>query len=277
MKTATLPNGICVPALGQGTWGMGEGRQSAGEEADALRHGIQRGLTLIDTAEMYGDGGAERVVGEAMQGFRDDIFLVDKVLPSNGCRQRMQQACERSLRNLDTDYIDLYLLHWRGAFTLEEVVETFEDLKSQGKIKHWGVSNFDIADMEELQKIAPSNSIITDQVLYNLLRRGIEYDLMPWCESNAIPIMAYSPIEQARILKYPQLQQLAKIYRATPAAIALAFVLRKQNIIAIPKASDPIHIDENLEALSIQLTEDDLALLDRVFSAPTSKTRLEML
>lgn len=277
MKTATLPNGICVPALGQGTWGMGEGRQSAGEEADALRHGIQRGLTLIDTAEMYGDGGAERVVGEAMQGFRDDIFLVDKVLPSNGCRQRMQQACERSLRNLDTDYIDLYLLHWRGAFTLEEVVETFEDLKSQGKIKHWGVSNFDIADMEELQKIAPSNSIITDQVLYNLLRRGIEYDLMPWCESNAIPIMAYSPIEQARILKYPQLQQLAKIYRATPAAIALAFVLRKQNIIAIPKASDPIHIDENLEALGIQLTEDDLALLDRVFSAPTSKTRLEML
>ncbi|UXN02857.1 aldo/keto reductase [Bartonella sp. HY406] len=277
MKTATLPNGISIPALGQGTWGMGQGRLPAGEEADALRHGIQRGMTLIDTAEMYGDGGAEQVVGEAMQGFRDDVFLVDKVLPSNACRLRIQHACERSLRNLDTEYIDLYLLHWRGAFALEEVVESFEALKEQGKIKHWGVSNFDIADMEELQKIAPSNSIITDQVLYNLLRRGIEFDLMPWCKSHAIPIMAYSPIEQARILKYPQLHQIAQKYRATPAAIALAFVLRIENIIAIPKASDPIHIDENLMALTIHLTEEDLLLLDKVFSAPTSKTRLEML
>lgn len=277
MKTATLPNGICVPALGQGTWGMGEGRQAASEEADALRHGIQRGMTLIDTAEMYGDGGAERVVGEAIQGFRDDVFLVDKILPSNGCNQRIQHACERSLRNLDTDYIDLYLLHWRGSFALEEVVEAFEALKDQGKIKHWGVSNFDIDDMEELQKIAPDNSVLTDQVLYNLLRRGIEFDLLPWCKNQAIPIMAYSPIEQARILKYPQLHYLARKYKVTPAAIALAFVMRIENIIAIPKASDPIHIDENLAALTINLTQEDLVLLDEVFSAPTTKTRLEML
>lgn len=277
MKTATLPNGISVPVLGQGTWGMGVGHKSTTYEADALRYGIEKGMTLIDTAEMYGDGGAERVVGEAMKGQRDQIFLVDKVLPSNACKQRMQQACERSLKNLDSDYIDLYLLHWRGNFALEEVIECFETLKTQGKIKHWGVSNLDITDMEELASLAPQNTIMTDQVLYNLLRRGIEFDLLPWCEDHKIPIMAYSPIEQARILKYPQLHQLAQKYEATPAAIALAFVLRIENLIAIPKATTAQHIDENLKALEINLDDDDLQLLNRVFSPPMSKTRLEML
>lgn len=277
MKTATLPNGISIPVLGQGTWGMGVGHKSTTYEADALRYGVEKGMTLIDTAEMYGDGGAERVVGEAMKGQRDQIFLVDKVLPSNACKQRMQQACERSLKNLDSDYIDLYLLHWRGNFALEEVIECFETLKTQGKIKHWGVSNLDITDMEELANIAPQNTIMTDQVLYNLLRRGIEFDLLPWCEDHKMPIMAYSPIEQARILKYPQLHQLAQKYEVTPAAIALAFVLRIENIIAIPKATTAQHIDENLKALEINLDDDDLQLLNRVFSPPMSKTRLEML
>lgn len=272
-----LPSGERVPALGQGTWYMGEGRRPRREEVDALRLGLDLGMTLIDTAEMYADGAAEEVVGEAVAGRRDQAFLVSKVLPGNAGRDAAVAACERSLRRLGTDRIDLYLLHWRGGTPLAETLEAFEALTRAGKIRHWGVSNFDLADMEELLSLPAGTGAQTNQVLYNLGRRGIEFDLLPWCREHSLPVMAYSPIEQGRLLGRRELQSVAERHGAAPAQVALAWLLRQQGIIAIPKAGSADHVRQNRAALDLDLTEQDLASLDRAFPAPAGKRPLEIL
>jgi diketogulonate reductase-like aldo/keto reductase len=276
MRTVRLPSGEIVPALGQGTWYMGEGRGAA-EEVAALRLGLDLGMTLIDTAEMYASGGAEKVVGEAIRGRRDEVFLVSKVLPHNASRKGTVAACEVSLRRLGTDRLDLYLLHWRGGVPLAETVAAMETLVQAGKIRHWGVSNFDTDDMEELWALGGGKAAAANQVLYNLARRGIEWDLLPWCRERAVPIMAYSPIEQGRLLRQPVLKEVAARHGATPAQVALAWVLREPGVIAIPKAKDLGHVRENRAALEVQLTEDDFAMLDRAFPPPTRKQPLELL
>jgi diketogulonate reductase-like aldo/keto reductase len=277
MRKTRLPSGEEVPVLGQGTWGFGEHPENRQDEIDALRVGIDLGMTLIDTAEMYGDGAAEEVVGKAIEGRRENTFIVDKVLPQHATRKGTVAACETSLRRLGTDRIDLYLLHWRGGVPLAETLAGFDDLLRAGKIRYWGVSNFDVADMEELAGLADGSAVATDQVLYNLMRRGIEYDLMPWCEQRNIPIMAYSPLEQGRLMGDAQIRRIAAEHSATPAQVALAWVLRKERIIAIPKASTPEHVRQNRTALDIHLTLDELAALDRAFPAPDHKVPLEMI
>jgi diketogulonate reductase-like aldo/keto reductase len=277
MRTTKLPSGEAIPVLGQGTWHMAEGPRRRADEIAALRCGLDLGMTLIDTAEMYADGAAEQLVGEAIAGRRDEVFLVGKVLPHNATRRGTIAACERSLRRLGTDRLDLYLLHWRGQVPLAETLEAFVALTRTGKIRHWGVSNFDVADMEELEGTPGGGAVATDQVLYNLTRRGIEYDLLPWCRKRGIPIMAYSPVEQGRLLNHPQLQDIADRHRATPAQVALAWVVRQDGLVAIPKAGTPAHVRENRAALDILLTDEDLAALDRVFPPPTGPQPLEMI
>jgi diketogulonate reductase-like aldo/keto reductase len=277
MRMTTLPSGEAVPALGQGTWGMGEMPAARRAEIDALQCGLDLGMGLVDTAEMYGDGAAEEVVGAALAGRRDDCFLVSKVYPHNASRAGTIAACERSLRRLGTDRIDLYLLHWRGQVPLAETVAAFAELVRAGKIRYWGVSNFDVADMTELLRVPGGENVAANQVLYNLTRRGIEHDLLPWCATHAVPVMAYSPLEQARLLADGTLARLATQHAATPAQLALAWVLRQENLIAIPKASDAAHVRQNHAALSIQLSPDDLAVLDRAFRPPVRKMPLEML
>jgi diketogulonate reductase-like aldo/keto reductase len=256
---------------------MGETPASRPYEIASLQLAIALGMTLIDTAEMYGDGAAEELIGDAIAGRRDEAFLVDKVLPQHATRIGTVDACERSLRRLGTDRIDLYLLHWRGAIPLEQTLEGFDDLTRAGKIRYWGVSNFDTADMIELTDLPAGDGVQTDQVLYNLSRRGIEFDLLPWCEEQGIPIMAYSPIEQGRILDHPAVQTIARRHNATPAQVALAWVFRRKEIIAIPKASKPEHVRENFGALELKLTDDDFALLDGDFPPPNRKVPLEMI
>lgn len=273
----TLPTGEAVPVLGQGTWGMGEEPRRAADEALSLRLGLDLGMTLIDTAEMYGDGGAEEVVADAIAGRRNEVFLVSKVLPENASRDRMVEACERSLRRLGTDRIDLYLLHWRGSVPLSETVAGFTELLEAGKIRSWGVSNLDTDDMEELAALTQGSACAADQVLYNLARRGIEFDLLPWCRTHGIPIMAYSPIEQGRLLAHPALGRIAARHNATPAQIALAWLLRQPDVLVIPKATNPAHVHENRAALDLRLTESDLADLDKAFPPPHRKKPLEML
>lgn len=275
MRTVTLPSGETVPALGQGTWGMGEQARRAADEALALRLGLDLGMTLIDTAEMYGD--AEEVVADAIAGRRSEVFLVSKVLPENAGRRRAVEACERSLRRLGTDRIDLYLLHWRGAVPLSETLAAFAELKEAGKIRYWGVSNLDTGDMDELVALPGGSGCATNQVLYNLARRGIEYDLLPWCRRRGIPLMAYSPIEQGRLLNHAALKGVAARHDATPAQIALAWLLRQPDIMVIPKAMTPAHVRENRAALDLRLTEADLADLDKAFPPPARKRPLEML
>ncbi|MFS8640281.1 MAG: aldo/keto reductase [Symbiobacteriaceae bacterium] len=277
IPTLSLPSGERVPVLGQGTWMMGASRRSRREEVEALRLGLDLGMTLIDTAEMYADGGAEEVVAEAIAGRRDQVFLVTKVLPGNASRRGTIEACERSLRRLRTDRIDLYLLHWRGRYPLAETLEAFAELVRAGKIRYWGVSNFDTDDMAELTGLPGGAAVATNQVLYNLSRRGIEYDLLPWCRERRIPIMAYSPIEQGRILGNPALRRVAARHGATPAQVALAWLLRQKDVMVIPKASRPEHVRENRGALDLALTAEDLAELDRAFPPPTRKVPLEML
>jgi len=272
-----LPSGESVPALGQGTWGMGERARQAADEALALRLGLDLGMTLIDTAEMYGDGGAEEVVADAIAGRRNEVFLVSKVLPENAGRRRAIEACERSLRRLGTDRIDLYLLHWRGSVPLAETLDAFAELEEAGKIRAWGVSNLDTEDMDELVELPDGADCATNQVLYNLTRRGIEFDLQPWCRKRRIPIMAYSPIEQGRMLGHAALKSVASRHDATPAQIALAWLLLQPDTIVIPKATNPAHVRENRAALDLRLTEADLADLDRAFPPPTRKRPLEML
>jgi diketogulonate reductase-like aldo/keto reductase len=276
-RAVRLPFGAVVPALGQGTWHLGEDRSRRRDEIAALRLGLDLGLTLIDTAEMYGDGEAEILAGEAIEGRRDEVFLVSKVLPENASRRDVVAACERSLRRLRTDRLDLYLLHWRGNIPLEETLEGFNALVAAGKIRSWGVSNFDVLDMQELCNLDGGIDVATDQVLYNLTRRGIELDLMPWCLKRGIPIMAYSPIEQGRLLQNPALRQVAARRDATPAQIALAWVLRMESVIAIPRAGRPAHVRDNRRALDLSLSAADLNELDCAFPQPADPLPLAML
>jgi diketogulonate reductase-like aldo/keto reductase len=277
MRMTTLPSGEAVAALGQGTWHMGDLPARRAAELAALRAGMDLGMTLIDTAEMYGDGAAESLVGEAIEGRRGQLFIVSKVLPHHATRRGTVAACEASLRRLATDRIDLYLLHWRGSVPLEETLAGFDDLQRAGKIRQWGVSNFDVDDMRALNAIAGGSAVAVNQVLYNLTRRGIEFDLLPQCGASGVPVMAYSPIEQGRLLRNPTLAGIASRHQATPAAVALAWVLRQPGMIAIPKASTVTHVEQNHAALKIDLNDDDLAALDRAFAPPRSKQPLEMI
>lgn len=277
MKKVALPSGEQVPALGQGTWYLGENRATRAEEIATLRLGLDLGLTLIDSAEMYGEGLAEELVGEAVEGRRDEIFLVSKVYPHNASRQGAVAACERSLRRLNTDRLDLYLLHWRGTIPLQETLEAFDALIRAGKIRYWGVSNFDVDDMEELTSLTGGSSVATDQVLYNLTRRGIEYDLFPWCRERNIPMMAYSPIEQGRMLKDRTLRTIAERREATTAQVALAWLLKHDGLIVIPRSGKTEHVRENHAALDLELTDQDLSELDRALPPPAEARQLEML
>lgn len=277
MRTIRLPSGCEMPVLGLGTWKMGElARYHEGEVA-ALRHGLELGLTLIDTAEMYGEGGAEKVVAEAIEGRRAQVFLVSKVYPHNASRQRMIDACERSLQRLKTDYLDLYLLHWRGSVPLAETLEVFQTLKQAGKIREYGVSNFDVGDLEKVVALPGGDAIATNQVLYNLTRRGIEWELLPWCRQHKLPIMAYSPVEQGRLLSHRTLRAVAEQKGVTAAQIAIAWLLHQEDMIVIPKSSSPAHVEENYAALDIKLSPDELRQLDEVFPPPTSRVALEVL
>jgi diketogulonate reductase-like aldo/keto reductase len=279
MKTIPLPDGQRVPVLGQGTWRMGENKRAHKDEIAALRLGIELGMTLIDTAEMYGEGGAERVVADAIEGQRNRVFVVTKVYPHNASRTELPKACERSLKRLRIDAIDLYLLHWRERGTqLAETVEGFEKLRTAGKIKRWGVSNFDVDDMEELSSIENGANCAANQVLYNLENREIESGLIKWNDKSEIPIMAYSPVGHGRgFLESATLKKIAKRHDATTSQIALAWVLRQPRVIAIPKASKEQHVRENARSIEIELTNEDLADLDREFPPPRSKKRLPML
>ena len=267
--------------LGQGTWRMGEDRSRRKSEVAALRLGMDLGMTLIDTAEMYGEGGAEEVVGEAIADrAREEVFIVSKVYPHNASRRGVIDACRRSLRRLKTEYLDLYLLHWRGSVPLSETLEAFQYLKNNGSIRDFGVSNFDVSDMEEAYALPGGDEIATNQVLYNLMHRGIEWDLLPWCRTRGIPIMAYSPVgidsaEQRRVFNNPTVKEIASKRNATPAQIALAWLLRHADVIAIPKASQPEHIRENRAALDIKLSDRDLEQLNHAFPPPDRKVTLE--
>lgn len=274
-QTILFPGKTEVCALGQGTWNMGDDPDKKEDEIRALQTGIELGMQAIDTAEMYGDGRSERLVGEAIRGRRDNVFLISKVLPSHADYEGTIAACERSLKRLHTDCIDLYLLHWRGRYPLRYTVEAMEELQQAGKIRQWGVSNFDVDDMEELAHIA--EGCAANEVLYNLSRRGTEYDLLPWCKAHGVPVIAYSPIEQGRILDDPTLKQIAAKHGTTTAQTALAWVLSHPNILAIPKAGTAAHTRENHGALAITLDEEDLRLLDRTWPAPNSKIPLEMI
>ena len=277
VRTTPLPSGRPIPLLGQGTWRMGEDTARRKSEVAALRYGLDLGMNLIDTAEMYGEGGAEEVVAEAIAGRREEVFVVSKVYPHNATRRGAIEACERSLQRLKTDYIDLYLLHWRGGVPLVETVAAFEQLKETKKILEHGVSNFDVSDMEEWMGVRGGDEVATNQVLYNLANRGIEWALIPWSRERRIPIMAYSPVAQKGIFSDRNLTSIAAEHEATPAQIALAWVLRERDVIAIPKASQPQHIRENRAALDIELTPEDLAKIDKSFPPPSRKVPLEML
>jgi diketogulonate reductase-like aldo/keto reductase len=272
-----LPNGETVPALGQGTWQMAENSSRRTEEVEALRLGVELGMTLVDTAEMYGEGAAEKLVAEALGDWRDRLFLVSKVYPHNASRQGVVQACDRSLNRLQTDRLDLYLLHWRGGVPLEETVAGFEELRRIGKIRHWGVSNFDVDDMEELFRIPGGENCAANQVLYNAARRGPEFDLIPWMAEHRMPLMAYSPIEQGRLPRAGVLQRIGQKYGVSPFQIALAWLLQKPDVIAIPKASSPDHVRDNHRALEIRLGPEDLEAIDAEFPPPKRKRPLEMI
>ena len=272
-----LPGGESVPALGQGTWHMGEARHRVAEEAAAVRLGIELGMTLIDTAEMYGSGRAEEIVAEAAQGQRDQLFIVSKVLPYNASRKGTIEACERSLKRLKTDRIDLYLLHWRGSVPLAETLEALVRLQRDGKIRHHGVSNFDLDDMQEWVALSGGATVAANQILYNLQRRGPEWELIPWCRKRHIAIMAYTPLGQGRMLQNRALADIAARHNATPGQIALAWLLRQDGMMVIPKASRPEHVRENRGAVDVKLSADDLAALDRAFPPPKVPTALGML
>ncbi|TPJ44855.1 aldo/keto reductase [Mesorhizobium sp. B2-5-4] len=277
VRTTTLPCGEAIPVLGQGTWKMGEDSRRRSEEVDALKLGLDLGVTLIDTAEMYAGGGAEEVVAKAIAGRRAEVFLVSKVLPSNASRAGLQRACENSLKRLATDRIDLYLLHWPGSVPLSETVEAFEALKKAGKIRHWGVSNFDTDEMQELGLLSDGDKVQTNQVLYNLVRRGPEFDLTPWMRKRGIPLMAYSPVEQGALAYNARLAEVAARHSATAAQIALAWVIQQDGVIAIPKAGSQAHVRQNFAALDIKLTPQDIADLDSAFPPPSRKSGLEMI
>ncbi|MFJ4580177.1 aldo/keto reductase [Streptomyces echinatus] len=275
-RTIALPSGEEIAALGQGTWYLGEDPARREQEIAALRLGVDQGMTVVDTAEMYGDGAAEELVGEAIRGRREEVFLVSKVLPGHADRKGTVAACERSLRRLRTERLDLYLLHWRGRWPLAETLAGFTDLMEAGKIRHWGVSNLDVADMVELTALPGGDAVAADQVLYNLSRRGIEWDLLPWCREAGVTVMAYSPSEQGRLLKGDALGAVARALGATPAQVALAWVL-EQGVAAIPRSGSPDHVRENRGALDLRLPAKALDALDEAFPPPNGPTPLEML
>jgi len=279
MRTVTLPSGEKVVALGQGTWHMGDRPANAAREIAALQRGIDLGMTLIDTAEMYADGGAEKIVAQSVAGRRDGVFIVSKVYPHNASRTGVPAACERSLKRLNTDRIDLYLLHWRGGHPLAETVTAFEALKTQGKIRHWGVSNFDTSDMTELFSVPGGRNCAANQVLYHPNSRGIEFDLVPWCADHKIAVMAYSPLghDTSRLLRSPALLAVAGRHGATPARVAIAWGMRHPHVISIPKASDPVHVSDNAAAADLVLTDRDLSEIDAAHLAPARKQTLDLL
>jgi diketogulonate reductase-like aldo/keto reductase len=277
MRAIELPSGDAMPVLGQGTWHLGQGRRPPEVEIDALRTGLDLGMTLVDTAEMYGSGAAETLVGRAIAGRRDDAFLVSKVLPHHATFDGTIAACEASLRRLGTDRLDLYLLHWRGSVPLDETVGAFEELKRTGRIRHWGVSNFDVSDLAELAEVPGGRAVETDQVLYNLLHRGIEWDLLPLCRRSGIPAMAYSPIQQGRLAHDPVLQGIGGRRGATATQVALAWVVSQLGVCAIPEAGTPEHVRENAAALRVELEQDDLVEIDAAFPPPARPVPLEML
>jgi diketogulonate reductase-like aldo/keto reductase len=277
MQTISLPSGEKVPALGQGTWNMGDRAETRAEELAALRLGLDEGLTLIDTAEMYGSGRSESLVGEAIAGRRDEAFLVTKVLPQNASRRGTVTACEKSLKRLGTDRIDLYLLHWRGSEPFTETLDAFARLQADGKIRHYGVSNLDLADMKELYPLKGGDGVATNQLLYNLTRRGIEWDLLPWLRERKIPVMAYSPLEQAGLVKDKKLAAFARQHGMTAAQAALAWLLPQEDVIVIPKSGNRARMQENLGALEHPLDASQLRELDKLFPPPARARPLEML
>jgi diketogulonate reductase-like aldo/keto reductase len=276
-QTVTFPNGDVVPVLGLGTWRMGETARRHAEELAALRLGIELGMTVVDTAEMYGDGDTEELVGEAIADRREKVFLVSKVLPSHARRLQTVKACTSALARLRTNRLDMYLLHWRERTPLHETIDGFTQLIEEGKIRQWGVSNFELSDMKELLETPGGSGVACNQVLYNLSRRGIEFDLLPWCREHGIPIMAYSPIEQARLLEHEVVRRVAVRHGATPAQLCLAWVLRQAGVVAIPKAGTTDHVGENHGALSLSLSSDDLEELDDAFPPPRKPQPLEMI
>jgi diketogulonate reductase-like aldo/keto reductase len=277
LLTVTLPNGDHIPRLGLGTWRLGERASDRDREIAALRLALDLGVKLIDTAEMYGEGGAERIVGMALGARRDMVFLVSKAYPQNASRKGIVEACERSLRRLETDRLDLYLLHWRGRYPLAETIEGFEALRAAGKIRHWGVSNFAPSDMVELTRAPGGAAAATNQVLYNLGRRGIEFDLLPWQRERKLPTMAYTPLEPVRRQPHGALLAIARRHAVSPAQVAIAWVLRHPDIIAIPKAVTPDHIRDNCAALALTLDADDLMQLDTAFPPPSRASPLAIL
>ncbi len=275
IPVAYLPSGEALPVLGQGTWTMGVDARQRKEEIASLRLGIELGLTLIDTAEMYADGGAEKVVAQAIAGGRNEVFLVSKMLPEHATRRDTIRACERSLRRLKTDRLDLYLLHWREEIPLSETLEAFNKLLHAGKIRYWGVSNFDLADMKELVGSLFGAGVAANEVMYNVNRRGIEYALMPWCRRRHIPIIAYSPLDQGQLVRSRKLKDVAARHGATLAQVALAWLVRQKGVIAIPKTKSQAHVRENHAALELRLDKHDRETLDRIFPPPTKKKPLE--
>lgn len=281
MKRLSLPSGHAIPVLGQGTWNMGEDASARAAEVAALRLGMELGMNLIDSAEMYGEGGAEEVVGEAIAGRREQVYLVSKVYPHNASRAGVRAACERSLARLRTGYLDLYLLHWRGSVPLDETLDAFEALRAEGKLRDYGVSNFALDDMQEAALLPNGARIATDQVLYNLAERGIEWDLLPWCRNAGIPLMAYSPLEsssadQRALLGNPVLAEVARRHGASPAQVALAWLLHQEGVVVIPKAVRPDHVRANRAALDLKLDLEDLARLDAGFPPPRGPRPLAM-
>src|SRR5262245_41221194 len=279
MRTIALPGGEAIPILGIGTWGMAEHARTRADEIAALRMAVDLGMTVIDTAEMYASGAAELLVAEAVGDRRQEIFLVSKVLPAHATRRGTIASCEASLRRLETDRLDLYLLHWRGTVPLDETVEGFNALRQNGKIRYWGVSNFDVDDMAELTGLTADtgSAVAANQVLYNPMRRGVEHDLLPWCRERGIPIMAYSPLEQGRLAKNRALKGIATRRAVTPSQVALAWVLRQPHVITIPKAADLDHLRENRGAVEIELMSEDLNEIDEAFRPPVRKKPLEMI
>ena len=277
LPAVTLPSGVTMPVMGQGTWKMGEQRSERAREVAALKLGIDLGLTLIDTAEMYGDGGAEEIVAAAIEDRRDEVFIVSKVYPHNASRRGTIAACDRSLQRLGVDHIDLYLLHWRGSHPLTDTVRAFEELRASGKIGGWGVSNFDAGDLDELNSIKDGRNCAVNQVLYNLAHRGIEWDVLPWCNSREVPVMAYCPVDQGGpMLRSDALKSVAARHDATPAQIALAWLVRQPGVVAIPKAVGEAHLRANRAALDIVLSKADVDALDIEFSPPHRKVPLAM-
>lgn len=283
MKTVSLPDGTRMPALGLGTWRMGEHAGSRAQEVDAVRRALELGYRLIDTAEMYGEGGAEDVVGEALRAAvadgvvsREDVCIVSKVYPHNASAAGVVAACERSLRRLGVDYLDVYLLHWRGQYPLAATVAGFEQLVSAGRIRRWGVSNFDVDDMNELRAVDGGRACVVNQVYYSVSERGVEFDLLPWQRQHGVPLMAYSPIDQGLAARHETLAAIGAARGSTAAQVALAWAMRHRDVIAVPKSVREEHLRENIAAVEIELTVDELAAIDRVFPPPSGKNPLAM-